>query len=119
MVQLEQERLALLAQAERNHGLIIPVVFRGFTRIPTEIKNFRQCYDFSGFTLTDNQMSAHPKFAQELKNMAEYIADRYRSLNGVVNPKCDDFSLPRFEDIEGWLSTVIPENQALPGRTNA
>lgn len=62
MLQLEQERLALLTQAERNHGLIIPVVFRGSRRIPSEIKNSRQCYDFSSFTLTDNQMSAHPKF---------------------------------------------------------
>jgi hypothetical protein len=118
MVQLEGERLALIQGDDRNRGLIIPVVLRGPNRIPNEIKNARQFYDFSEFILTDTQMSAHSKYAPQLKTMGEYIAERHRALCQVVNPDCDGFSLPSFEEIQYWLSTVIPQNLGLPGRTN-
>jgi hypothetical protein len=119
MVQLEQNRLQLLEEAERTHGLIIPVIFRGEKRLPAEIRNQRQYYDFSDFTLTKRTMSAHPRYSRELKAMGEYIADRHRRLAAVVDEDHNAFALPSLGEIGDWLTGIVPDLQALPGRMHA
>lgn len=109
MEQLEQSRLELLGHvADQNHGLIIPLVFRGLNSMPQELKSRRHFADFSDFTMASRKMSVHPKYAQKIKELAEYIHARCTEFENVPHAfdDCATFSLPNEEDIKPWLATV-------------
>src|ERR1700690_1209743 len=88
MLQLEMKRLAMLDPAAQQHGLIVPVIFRGLKHLPAEIRDRRQYYDFQSFLLSGREMSHHPKFASVLQEIGEYIADRHRVISGLDDPRC-------------------------------
>jgi len=119
MVQLEEARLRLLGDGrDRTRGLIIPVIFRGKSSLPPEIRDVRQCYDFADFLLTGRKLHKHSKYAGALKVMAEYISERHRAISEVVNDDCREFRLPPDEEIMPWLRRVVPGPVPLPGRLN-
>lgn len=116
---LEQTRLPLLGDGiDRTHGLIIPVIFRGGRHLPSEIRDSRHCYDFSEFLLTDQPLSKHAKYAGALRQMAEYIAERYRALSAAVRDDCGNFRLPPATNIRDWLEEVVYTPMPLPGRVD-
>jgi hypothetical protein len=119
MVALEAARMAKLPQEQRNHGLIVPVIFRGDRYLPNEIKDQRQFYDFQQFLLSHRTLSKHPKYAPVLREIADYIAERYRVLSALdpAELNCDGFSLPEEGVITPWLQGVVPIAPPLPGRT--
>lgn len=119
MVRLETIRLNALAASERQHGLIIPIAFRGFDSIPDGIRRSRLCYDFSSFSLVDRKMSRHPRYAPEIRKIADYIAARYNALKALTEDPCRDcnaFALPTEAEIIDWLRSVARPPSAFPMR---
>jgi len=120
MEKLEAERLKLL-QNPSNHvyGLIIPIVFRGENYLPPEIKNRRQYVKFDSFLLSDDEMSKHPRFAPEIRKIAEYIAARCQAFDALSEDackNCSEFTLPTEEEIREWLEGITGFKQSFPGR---
>jgi hypothetical protein len=119
MVELERQRLGMLGQGiDQTHGLIIPVVFRGENTMPPEIRKNRLCYDFADFLMVGRALNKHKKFAATLRDMAEYIAERHRTISALVPSNCAGFRLPNEVDIRAWLTSVIPGPPPLPGRSD-
>lgn len=121
MEKLEEERMEAIgiASDRRRHGLIIPIVFRGATELPEELKKKRLFYDFTEFMLCDTEIGKNPKYAGEICKIAAYIAARYREFSYCADDflgRCDEFKLPSDEEIGEWLSTVQGSTTAFPGR---
>lgn len=104
---LERQRRHGLQQRGiiHDHGLIIPIIYRGFDRAPAMIKDTRIARDFSGYQLGGTQMSHNPLFNQEIRDIASYIARRYDELITLTDvcAECDSFELPTDEEIRQWL----------------
>ena len=121
MEELETCRLDMLSDpTEKTNGLIIPIVFRGFDRIPNHIKSKRYCYDFSSFLGGDEILYQHHKFAPEIKSIAQYIADRCNIFDQISPDPWEDkgveFTLPLEGIIKPWIESMIPLPLKLPGR---
>jgi len=119
MEQLEARRLESLGDAvDRNRGLIIPIVFRGWDYRPPEIKDRRQCHKFDEFLLSDVEIWRHPHYARKIKEIAEYICDRCRMFDALPEAfdECEDFTLPPDEEIGEWLEEVTNIAIPFPGR---
>lgn len=114
MEQIEKKRLALLAADKKTHGLIIPVIVRGEKRLPSQIRTTRKFYDFEAFRQGDQKITRPRGYFEAIKDIAEYISDRYYELSALKEDPCElcaTFRLPGTEDIEEWLETII-EDQA-------
>ena len=114
MKELETARLARI-QAPGNHGLIIPIVLRGFDQLPGEIGERRQVYKFDQFLLSDEALSKNRNYNAEIKKMAEYIAARCRELE-ELEPECDEFELPTDQAVEELVLELSGRAPRFPGR---
>ena len=118
----EREAMLLIEALRRarlhsgaDAGFIIPVVLRGFGRLPEAIQKERQAVDFSQFTLADVPMNRNPAFVKEVRRIAERIAehlDRLEPLEQEVCRDCDGFELPPPGRVQAWAAPA----QAFPGR---
>jgi hypothetical protein len=123
MEALERHRLSTLGVSlDRSHGLIIPVVLRGARYLPDEIKRSRQYYDFESFQLGGRRLNRHPRFAPAIREIANYICDRYNELRALPKGVFDDyeqFSLPNETEIGSFLNitagfrTPFPRGESL------
>jgi hypothetical protein len=111
---LEQERLL----DGQQHGLIIPVVLRGFEQLPEEIKSQRQAYKFEHFFLSEQRLVKNRNFNLEIKKMADYIAARCRELQNISRD-CGDFEMPDEAAVQDLLSRVSGRVSPFPGRERA
>jgi len=120
MEKLEEERLELLGNpSDQIYGLIIPIVFRGEDYLPPDIKERRKYVKFDNFLLSDDEMGRHPRFAPEIKRIAEYIAARCQAFDALPEDpcsNCSEFTLPTEKDIRKWLEGITEPRQPLPGR---
>jgi TIR domain len=114
MKALENSRLAKI-QAEGHHGLIIPVVLRGFDQLPAEIKERRHVYNFDRFLLSDQALAKNPSYNADIKKMAEYIAARCRDLE-ELQPDCGQFELPSDQAVEQLVHELSGRVPPFPGR---
>lgn len=115
MVSIEDKRRQLLA-AGHAEGFIIPVVLRGFDRLPPFIKSQRNAVDFSQFTLAEAPLKRNPLFVNEVKRIAERIQDYLDTLEPLEDQACKDcaqFKLPLAQDMKPWQSAAP---LAFPGR---
>jgi hypothetical protein len=119
---LETERLKLLGLSVSEHGLIIPIVFRGMKFLPSEIKTQRAYHDFQSFQLGERRMSRNKKFIPKIREISEYIYDRCRDLESLsADPcqECNNFSLPDEAEIIHWIRKVKGVSSAFPFRSGA
>ena len=94
----------------QRRGLIIPIVFRGERYVPDEIRQHRRYYSFEEFQLSDVEISRHPNYAPKIREIAEYITDRYKALSLLPNDVCrvcSEFKLPSEDEIKLWLDGVV------------
>ncbi len=92
MKHLETVRL----QPGAQHGLIIPVVLRGFDYLPEEVKGLRQVHDFSSFRLSDPSRRKNRALQDLAHKISEYVRDRSHELSAAAHD-CTDFQLPEPE----------------------
>jgi len=105
---LEQERMVYLV--EKGHGLIITVILRGAKRFPKVLESSRKYYKFDDIELNDPVDKIQVRYAQEIKEIAEYIIDRCESLDEVeaeIKHDCDGFCLPSEEEARTYIKTVL------------
>jgi len=107
MLDIEQARLDMMGhQNDSEHGFIIPIVIRSKDRLPSEIKNQRHFYDFEDFLQNDADLQRPEDYFLEVRNIANYIAERYWELikvNEYPCGHCSGFSLPTHEQALLWL----------------
>lgn len=109
MCKLEEPRLALCTQqADREHGLVIPVVLRGPRDLPVELRSRRHYEDFSEFTLVDQELYKHPEYAPKLRKIASYIKDRCDVLSRyeVSFDGADQFTFPGDNTAREWIDAL-------------
>lgn len=121
MQALESQRLKKLSASTRSHGLIIPIVCRGWSAFPGEISRERVAYNFEPYLLEKDKISKHPKGKLELKRIAEYIYNRVNDLQPIADEACQEcpnFNLPSENEIANWVREVKSPKPLLPGRSS-
>jgi len=120
MENLEEERLLKLGlPRNEQHGLIIPLVYRGDKKLPPSIKNTRQYYLFETYQISGRDNLDNPDYAEKIREIAEYIEERCEELQMIeedVCGCCDTFEFPKESGISGWLEGMLPPKPSLPGR---
>lgn len=114
MLTLEENRLdALGPGAERENGLIIPIILRGSETLPAEIAKRRIYHDFSKVLLGDVDAGIKGHAAQ-LRGIAQYIDGRCRALESV---RADSVSLqlPDDQTVREWIRTLELPDAKFPG----
>ncbi|MCL4273068.1 MAG: hypothetical protein KJZ77_04295 [Anaerolineales bacterium] len=117
---LETRRLEQLGY-ERNyqHGLIIPVVYRGIDIFPTYVSGVRNYYKFDRFHVYGKSYLRNNTYQDSIRQIAKYIFERCNELNALDLDPCDicgSFELPSSEDVHGWLLPLLPPSPVFPGR---
>lgn len=126
MEQLERQRLKALGIKGGPHGLIIPVVYRGWDQFPQEIKDRRLCYNFEQYTMgTTEKVSEHPEGKIDIKKIAKYIFERQQEMlhaqnrpHAKVDPcaGCGSFAFPTANKVVPWLQQVLSARPRTPAR---
>jgi hypothetical protein len=118
MEKLEKQRLLQLSCPEQQeHGLIIPIIFRGKKHFPKEIRDKRHYYDFSNYYSCDNRISKHPKYVRTITEIAEVIHNAYLTFKDKdVFKECDKFMVPSKEEVMPWLKEAACPHAQFPGR---
>lgn len=116
---LETKRLRMLGGRRNDkHGLIIPVVFRGWKYFPSAISSLRHSYNFE-FSVCGKSYLKRPEYVESLEEIAEYIFLRCNELNALDKDPCGEcgkFELPAADEIAPWLPNMLPPKPILPGR---
>jgi hypothetical protein len=121
MENLEAERLKLLGY-ERNyqHGLIIPVVYRGLDSFLAYIGEIRQYHKFDAFHIGTRTYLRNNQYLEGIRQIAEYIYHRCAELNALrVDPcqSCGAFEIPKKGEILRWIPPLLPPRPVFPGRS--
>lgn len=120
MEDLEIQRLSSLGYpVNRQHGLIIPIVYRGEKNLPSAISSNRQFYDFEVFQLSGKANLRNRKYAEKIRDIAEYVQKRCQELLALPDDpcdRCDAFEFPEDNTITDWLEGMLPPTPRLPGR---
>jgi|SRR5579871_5704795 len=121
MLELEKQRLALLPEAERQHGLIIPIALTcGNTLyIPSEIKQ-RLFATIDVFGLRNYRLESCVSSKAAIQKVAQHIIDRCTQLGNLIPDSLQDdptFTLPAEQDLTGWLCEMAGAGLPLPFRT--
>jgi hypothetical protein len=117
---LEAQRMMELGHANKHtHGLIIPVIYRGWDDFPERIKQERNCYNIQQYTL-GKRVKNNSKVKVEVQKIAEYIGKRYAESKQLDEPcfECREFAYPEEGRVAPWLATLEPprRQERLPGR---
>jgi hypothetical protein len=117
---LEEDRLTKLKAhgIVGDSGLIIPIIYRGRDFMPVYVSGNRNYYDFESYYL-GGRTYKRKEYLLSVKQIANYIFNRCIELNSLsVDPcnGCETFSLPREEELDGWLDELLPPHPIFPGR---
>ena len=117
MLELEKQRLGHEIDGLHNKGLIFPVVYRGLSDLPAEIKASRNYPNLQ--PLIHERDFRRRECHKDLRTLADQVSDRYRTMTnaGIIKPEpCMDFRFPQIETIREWLEKVSPVKAfSMPG----
>jgi hypothetical protein len=119
MEKIEIVRHRLLGDSSDDHGLIIPVIYRGNRFLHPYIKDKRTWYDFSGYIPGkngENSLETHQTYAPQIKQIAEYVYERYIELKELwdIPTNCKKFHFPSEKDAQGLINRVCIANKSMP-----
>lgn len=106
MEQLEKKRYEALTEvADKARSLIITIAFCDKTHLPAEIigDRSRLFVDFQDFGTDTRSMLKNRKYISKIKEIAEYIYERFTLLNKLSPDPCGncaEFELPRADSDE-------------------
>lgn len=113
MEKLEEARLAHLK--DKGDGLIVTVILRGAKKFPKALEAKRKYYRFDDIDLNDPADKIQVRYASEIREIAEYILDRYDRLEEVaahIKQDCDAFCLPSEEEAREYIATLLGRKEA-------
>ncbi len=108
MEKLEEARLAHLK--DKGDGLIITVILRGAKKFPKALEAKRKYYRFDDIDLSDPADKIQVRYASKIREIAEYILERYDSLvevAGDIKQDCDQFCLPSEEETREYIAKLL------------
>ena len=119
MEKIESRRLRLLGDLSDDHGLIIPIIYRGNKFLDPYIKDKRDCYNFSGYIPGkngENSLQTHPTYAPQIKDIAEYVFERYLQFKELwdMSANCRNFRFPSETDAQDLINRVCIANKRMP-----
>lgn len=120
MKRLEEKRLRAIGPVDdHRHGFIIPIVFRGAEYLPEEIKERRQFYDFSPYTLVQPEIAENENYVADIEEIAHRIYALYsKCMTSLEDPvsECKEFTLPPEGEIQDWLMSITQPQSPFPLR---
>lgn len=119
MERIESKRRLLLGDSYDDHGLIIPIVYRGIKYLHPYIKDTRHYYNFSGYIPGrdgENALLTHSTYGPQMRDIADYVYERYLQLDELwdMSEKCTDFRLPSEKDALSLLNRVCIAGTRMP-----
>jgi len=116
---LEAKRLRMLRGRKNDkHGLIIPVIYRGWKYFPSAISSIRHSYNFE-FSLCGKSYLKRKEYNESIEKIAEYIFLRCNELKAMDKDPCGEcgtFELPAYDEIASWLPSMLPPKPIFPSR---
>ncbi|HEX8336438.1 MAG TPA: toll/interleukin-1 receptor domain-containing protein [Pyrinomonadaceae bacterium] len=112
MEKLEAARLAHLK--DKSDGLIITVILRGAKKFPKALED-RKFYRFDDIDLNDPVDKIQFRYKSNIREIAEYILERYDSLvevAGDIKQDCDAFCLPSEEEARDYVAKLLGRKEA-------
>lgn len=118
---IEDKRKALLEQYNlHGRGMIIPIIFRGDAEdLPKEIAGVSHYADFSKFTTAMPDITQNPEFVAEIEKIAQVIYECFQTFEKApadVCAKCNEFRLPRENEVKPWRGVATRIRSPFPGR---
>ena len=110
---LEKRRMDKLGHTnKKTHGLIIPVVYRGWEEFPEAIKRERTCYNIQPYTVSKS-IRKNAKVKGEISKIAQYIYARYLELQTIEDPcsVCVEFEYPDETGVSAFFATLQTPRQ--------
>ena len=107
MLELERRRRPMLAPLQ-GKSLIIPVIMRGESRVPAELKA-SVCVSFEDRLLQTSNLRRQNVLEDVLK-IAKAIHERIEAMQNVISDPaadCSSFRFPNTEDIRPWLQQIV------------
>ncbi len=115
---LEAKRNKMLgARRNEKHGLIIPVVYRGWDYFPKQISD-RLSYKFD-FNVCGKSYLNRNEYQVSIKEIAQYIYSRCNELNALSKDPCEEcskFEMPSENEVLPWIASMLPQKPILPSR---
>lgn len=119
MEMLESKRHSMLGnKGNHKHGLIIPVVYRGWNYFPNPISKVRHSYQFE-FSVCGRSYLKRKDYQECIKKIAEYIYLRCNELGEIDKDPCvgcDAFEIPSVDEVSSWLPNLLSPKPSFPGR---
>ena len=109
MLALEKQRLEYLPIDQRMQRLIIPVIFSGKNSYPASLRDGIIYYDFSDFMLYEKRMSRNRKFADKIRELANYIFERLQTLKNINQGSwfdCNGVNFSNDEEIFNFIKNL-------------
>lgn len=103
MSRLEQSRLNRMGRRP-SQGLIIPIILRNSDRVPQVLKR-RFCVDFTEFAEGKKGIKRPKKFYTKIKNIANYIVDRYYELENITGHE-EMLNLPNDREVHDFIKEL-------------
>ena len=75
--------------------VILPIIIRGWNSLPAEIKDSRQCVDFSDSLICYSEIKTRRDLSEKIKNLAEQIFKRCEIIDSVceeIDFNCETFN---------------------------
>ncbi|HKO57558.1 MAG TPA: TIR domain-containing protein [Thermoanaerobaculia bacterium] len=114
MVALEKRRQDALP-AELRKSLIIPVIMRGESRVPAELRpRLFKSFDRVLLQKSDLKKTGVVRSIYDVANAIYDRIDAMRSADPLLAVDCSQFSFPSDAEIADWLRAVAPPPLASP-----
>lgn len=125
MLDVERQRMSYLPDdsSVREHGLIVPILFRGAAaRIPDEIRKRRLYADFGKYTLADADISHNPSYIEKIQSIASGFEDiwgAYEELDRDPCAACTTCTMPTEDSVKDLVRRYKRVKPAMPSRYEA
>jgi hypothetical protein len=109
MRRLEKTRRQLLPAEHQTKDLVIPVIVRGESRVPEELRP-TLCASLDDVLLSATDVKTK-RVVKRVRKVAEAVFERIdamRHANADFAQDCSQFKFPTTAEIEPWLRTVAP-----------
>ena len=96
ILEMEEKRIKLLGWENEDRSFIFPVILRNREKLPDILGENRIFYDFSDFTLSDEELKKNGVYVNKFKELANSIGDLYELMENQseeILKECETFKI--------------------------